>query len=124
MFWNYPMKSFKQYIKESYTEESDSTFQNGKDIYQLNKIFRLSENIKPIKMQISDLSWILKYTNVDPKRVKDADISVPILIWKDKGQWVTVDGAHRLKKAMDERKNFIPVKVLNNNLMQKALISH
>jgi hypothetical protein len=116
------MKSFKEYIKESYTEESDSTFQNGKDVYQLNKIFKLSENIKPIKMQISDLSWILKYTDVDPKRVKSADISVPILVWKYKGQWVTVDGAHRLKKAVNEHKDIIYVKVLNNNLMQKALI--
>lgn len=116
------MKSFKKYLIESYTEESDSTFQNGKDVYQLNKIFKLSEDIKPTTMAISDLSWILKYTDVDPKRVKSADISVPILVWKDKGQWITVDGAHRLKKAMDEQKDIISVKVLDNDLMQKALI--
>lgn len=117
------MKSFKEYLLETYSEESDSTFQNGNDVYQLNIIFKLSEDIKPIAMKTNDLSWILKYTDVDSKRVKSADISVPILVWKNKGQWVTVDGAHRLKKAMNEHKDIIHVKVLNDTLMQKALIS-
>ena len=116
------MKSFKQYFIESYTEESDSTFQNGKDVYQLNKIFKLSEDIKPSTMPISNLSWILKYTDTDPKRVKSADITVPILVWKDKGQWITVDGAHRLKKAISENKDTILVKILDNTLMNEALM--
>ena len=116
------MKTFKDYILEFYKEEKNSTFQNGKDVYQLNKIFELSEKIKPIKMAIDKLSWILKYIDVR-KRVELANIKIPILVWKDKGQWIVVDGAHRLKKAISLGKDEILVKVLSNDLMKKSLIS-
>lgn len=115
------MKSFKQYLIEFYKEEKNSTFQNGDDVYNLNKIFELSDKIKSVNMRTDKLSWILKYIDIR-KRLEFPNIKIPILVWKDKGEWIVVDGAHRLKREISLGKDMIPVKILTNDIMKKALV--
>jgi hypothetical protein len=51
--------SFSQYLKEhTYQEEIASTFSDDGETYDLNKIFRLTQNT-PIKtLKVSELDWI------------------------------------------------------------------
>lgn len=118
------MKSFKQYLSEAeqYTEKQDSTFQNGKDVYRLNKLFKLSDEIKSVSMPISRLAWILEYSTIYSDRLKSADIAIPLLVWKSEGEWIVVDGIHRLTKAIALSKDEILVKVLDDSIMEQAKI--
>ena len=99
-------------FKYIYQEEDSSTFIHNNMEYDLNKLLLISNNIPIEKIKTSELSWILKHTTVDKKRVRKSDTSFPLLITFDKveNKWVVLDGAHRLTKAVSENKKYLPVK--------------
>jgi len=47
------------------------------------------------------------------QRVKDADLSYPILVIFNKGRWVVLDGIHRLVKAYMSKDPVIRVRILS-----------
>lgn len=109
---------------ELYQEEKGSNFtHDGKD-YDLNKILRLVDKQEPIKVKVKDLEWEIEeeLSASDDERVEDADLKAPILITKWKDQIVTVDGYHRLIKAVRSDVKELPAKEVSKDQLKQALI--
>lgn len=99
--------------KSEYKEGLDSTFTHNGKIYRVDDLLSATENIKSTKMNVGQLDWILEETEVDPKRVAAADLSVPIIVVDTKEWgWVVLDGVHRLSLAKYLDNNFIKVKII------------
>ena len=110
----------------SYQEQHDSTFSsNGKE-YRLNVIFEMTKNQKPMEMDIDLFTWILPYTTVQESRVTTADLKAPILVFfdPDDKRWIVIDGAHRLTKAVRQKEKTILCKIVNQTMLDKALIKN
>ena len=59
--------------------------------------------------RIKDLSW-------DDHRVTEADLSCPIIVAKKNGRYTRIlDGHHRRRKALDQKKSFICAKILRTS---------
>ncbi len=109
---------------EVYQEENSFFSSNGSD-YDLNIVFKLTDNLPVSQIEISKLIWVLKYIkNVDNDRVNKADLSIPILIWKSKGKEIVVDGLHRLLKAYNANIKYISYKRVTDKIMNEALIKN
>jgi len=113
-------------LTSDYREGKGSTATSEGHEYQLDILFELTWDRKPTIKNVSDLDWILEYTEIDEERVKNADLGVPILIyWSDALQhWVTLDGAHRLTKAKREHKHGIGCRIVDEDMLAKARIDH
>lgn len=107
-----------------YREEDDSTFESNGKVYNLNKLFQQTDNVKVIIYPVSKLKWVLKYCEPDPQRVAAADIEAPLLIAEMDKRIVVVDGLHRLTKAVQLNINTLPVKILTSKMLENALIEH
>lgn len=111
-------------MTKPYVEEDDSTFTHCGNKYNLNSLLLLTQNNEVIEFPISDLKWVLKFTKIDPKRVLTANLDVPILV-VDEPRYglVTVDGAHRLFKAVKQSKTHIKGRLVSEEQLLKALIN-
>lgn len=107
-----------------YQEKPDSTVTSNGKLYSLNVLFKGVVKQKIIQMKVSDLKWILQYTQTDADRVNNADLSKPILVYHDleKGYWVTLDGGHRLTKAVRDKQTSLPAYVVDQSLLDSALL--
>ncbi len=109
---------------EIYQENKDSTATHNKKLYNLNILFKLAHDRTPIQILIDELVWVLPYTTTFKKRVDDADLTKPILVFKDPKYGLTViDGAHRLTKAHGLGNKYMLAIMLTDKHMQKALIN-
>lgn len=113
---------------ELYQEEKDSTVTHAGIEYSVNKLLADSEDSEVSDIEVSKLEWIIDGDKpVDSQgntltRMKDADITKPILITKWKGKWVVLDGIHRLLKAKDEKIATLPCKKINAADLDSAAI--
>lgn len=120
---------YKDKIKKLYEgilleySEKDSVFQDGKDRYDLNKIFKSTAYTRVDSVKLSDITWCLSGQNLSQVRVKRADTSVPILVTRKNGKILIVDGAHRTKKAQQNKNVCINAKFVTSDQMKKALIT-
>lgn len=120
------MVSFKQYLYEMWNEPDDSTFTDAGNQYDLNGLLSATLG-KPIQqIPISKLTWILKWVNTNSKedfeRIKDADLSTPILIVQHGSKLVVVDGIHRLIKVQKENKSTIKTILVSPELLDRYKI--
>lgn len=109
-----------------YTEGTDSTVTHDGQLYQLDKIFKMTHDSDVIEIDVTKLAWIVEqHKNKDPdfiKRMNAADTKVPIVVTPWAGQWMVIDGFHRLAKAIHEGKKTIKAKVIREKDLKKALI--
>ena len=106
-------------------QEKDSTFTHEGKEHNLNKLFILSKDIKPIPINISDLIWIITdpLTNEDKKRIKSLiDPEVPILVTKYKDKLAVIDGYHRLLRSRDLNHKTIEGKIIPKEMLDKTLM--
>lgn len=86
-------------------------------------MFRLTHGRKIVNVEVSKLIWVLPYTQVDQTRLKQADVTKPILVYDDKKYGLTaIDGAHRLVKAVNSGMKQIPAVMLTDMDMRQAEI--
>jgi hypothetical protein len=106
-----------------YQEAKDSTVTHDGKVYSLNVLFKLTAD-RPIKQyKTNELSWVLKYTSVNPQRIDKADLTIPILVVDDpRHGLVAIDGAHRLTKAVREHVRVLPGREVTQSDLSKALI--
>jgi len=112
------IKTFEMY------HEYDSTFTHNNNEYDLNTIFDISENYLPVTLKVSDLEWILEFTDIDNDRLEKADYTIPILVSILDGRFVVIDGIHRLKKAINEEIIELQCKLLSDTDLNKSLIEN
>lgn len=103
-------------------QEEGSTFSHQGKEYDLNTLFRLTQDRKPVKLELSKLTWILEYGEPDEDRVKAADTSVPILVVHSGNTYYEIDGFHRLTKAKREGLKTIPVILITDAELATAEI--
>ena len=112
---------------ELYKEGPESTVNSNDKTYSVDDLIKQSKDNMIIKFNVDDLDWILKVTDVDESRVKEADLSAPILVYNDisqknKQQLVVLDGAHRLTKAKRNNLETIKCKLLSDYQIKLAEI--
>lgn len=99
---------------ESYKEGERSTVTHNGVEYKLDPIFELTHDRSVSDVDLNKLTWILKYSDLDPKRVAAADTSVPVIVVRDHSAghtgMVVIDGIHRLAKAEKEGLKTIPAR--------------
>lgn len=110
------MITFKQYANvklNEYREEKGGTFTHDGQEYDLNALFKLTAREPLAFFKVKDLKWILPHTDIDSERMVKADISAPILVTEYKNKWVVVDGAHRLARAVNDKIEELPGRVVS-----------
>lgn len=106
-------------------QEQGSLFESNSNVYNLNYIFKAVENEPVEYIDISELTWVLKHIDgVDPERVKNADLTVPILVVKYRNKELVVDGLHRLIKATQSRMKKLPYKRVSKEIFEASRIKH
>lgn len=119
------------HILEAY-QEQDSTFESDGKLYDLNKLFQDTEHAPVAYFKIEDLLWVFDGQDInyeeeteDASRVEQADLTIPILVtaYKD-SSWLVVDGLHRLVKALREKKEYLPGRVLSEESMNRARLGN
>jgi hypothetical protein len=119
------LKLRKKYMKqqgvaEGSYKEGGSITHDGVE-YDFDKVLAMAET-KPTKQcSVSKLAWVLAYDEPDTTRLKNADISVPVVITKsNNGKLTVIDGLHRLAKAVDSNIKSLPVKYITSGELQSA----
>jgi hypothetical protein len=57
----------------------------------------------------------------DSDRVARADYTVPVLVYKlNDGKWVTLDGYHRVAKAIADNQKDISVKIIGDDILNRC----
>ena len=109
-------------FKDEDYSEYKSTFIHNDVEYNLNKLLELVENVKSEKTEVKLLEWVLEYSDIDKKRVKEADINIPIIITNSNNKLVVLDGAHRLSKAIEEGNEYILTKFVDEEKLKRCKI--
>ncbi len=106
-----------------YQEEPDSTVTHNDNEYNLNKLFQLTHN-KPIQyLNVDKLKWILKYSDNDIERINKADYKYPLLVTVENGEYIVLDGLHRLQKGINDGIKELPVIFVNKDELEQSLVS-
>lgn len=112
-----------QQSQQPYQEDAGSTFTHAGNTYDLNKLLQLTHSQKPQEFKVSDLAWVLSHDAPTFARVKTADLRAPILVYNDpKHGLTTVDGLHRLAKALVTDVPMLPGKLVTNQQLSQCLI--
>lgn len=104
-----------------YQEGFDSTAtHNGKE-YRLDVLFNLTQKRPVVTVDVSKLSWVLEYTDLNIDRVMQSNTDVPVLVYNDSEYgYSVIDGAHRLTKAVKLGLKTLPAIMLTDEDMRKA----
>jgi len=106
--------------KAVYTEGPDSTFTHMGTMYSVDQLLSLTRDLEVTQLSLDKLKWMVE-EDFDIKRVRAADTSVPVLVYRlPNRNWVTLDGYHRVVKAirLDKLKS-IPAKIVTDKLFQQ-----
>lgn len=90
--------------------------------FAINDIFEIASDKPVTELPITSLSWIFKYDKPRAGRVAKADVDVPVIVFKDNGQWILADGLHRTARAQQLGKKNIKVKVISLGELMRAKI--
>lgn len=105
-------------------QEFESYYSSNGVKYDLNIIWKAVYK-DPIKeIEVSKLKWILKYSDTkDKQRVKNADLSTPLLVIEQNRRPVVVDGAHRLAKAVASNVLFLPYWAVSKAVLDSSKVN-
>lgn len=108
---------------EVYQEEEGGYFESDGKQYDLNHMWRALKNAPVEKIHVSKLTWVLEWVDgLDEARVERADLDAPLLVTLYKGHELTVDGIHRLAKAVKHGVKTLNFQRVSKKLMDEAEI--
>lgn len=114
--------------KLGYSEGHESTFSHAGSKYSVDKAISQVAKQPIVDVLVKDLKWVFdeeeSNTTTDPDRVQKADLQHPIILAKWNGKLVPVDGAHRLKKAINEGKTHIKAKMITPEQLEAAKLKN
>lgn len=94
----------------SYSEGPDSTFTHNGITRKVDSLIEVAKDKPTKQVSVGSLDWILAHTDVNPTRVREADLGIPIILSNFKGKLAVIDGAHRLTRAKQEGIEKLPTK--------------
>ena len=112
----------KHLLERSITRNS---FTHDDREYNLTKLNRIIKHNDIKKFRVNKLTWIFKHDDPftdEPKRIKTANIKVPIIVTKWRHKLVVLDGLHRLCKADIMGLNHLPGRLVTPEQLKKCLI--
>jgi hypothetical protein len=80
----------------------------------------LTEKQPLVYVKVKDLKWILPKTPEDNDRTTRTNLKAPILITEWNYKWVTVDGFHRVQKAVNENVEELPARIVSSIQLASA----
>lgn len=102
-------------VPRPYTEEG--TFTHDGEDFDLAATLEASNGNELQDWDVEELKWVLEHDTSwkdNPDRVEKADLSAPVLVADDKeGRKTTVDGLHRLAKAVNTKTATLPGRQAN-----------
>ena len=109
-----------QDLSELYNEPVDSTVSDNGSEYDLNGLLSATLGMQVQEIPLSVLTWIFQWDdpNQEPERVESADINAPLLVTKENGKLVVLDGLHRLAKAKRENRPTVKVIFVSSDILQ------
>lgn len=113
--------TFKR-LNEVYQEAGNSTFSQDSAVYDLNKLFAITDQYPVTQIAVAELAWILREAQPDPIRVNKANYTVPVLVTMWQGHAVVVDGLHRVAKAYRDGIVRIPCKMVPTPVLGQCLM--
>lgn len=108
-------------IRELYQEGPTSTLTHDGNEYSVDKLLQLTANVKVTNIAVDKLSWCIP-NNLDADRVESADIQIPIIVTSYGDKLVVLDGAHRVKQALNSNVSTIPSKYILPTILATARI--
>jgi hypothetical protein len=102
-----------------YREEDDSAFTHDGEMYNLNCALVEADRHPIERVAVADLRWIMEHPDGceppdDDERIARADLTTPLLLVRWEGLLATVDGAHRLARALREHVTELPCRTLTS----------
>jgi len=107
-------------LYEIYREGKHSTFTHDGVKYSVDRLIRLTKDTETETVDISKLKWIIPVSSLEQKRVAKADLKYPIIVIKWHDKIVTLDGAHRVAKAVKQGKEKMQVKFATKSILDKC----
>ena len=107
-----------------YSEGSGSTYTHMGVTRSVDSLLALAARSTPKQVSVNKLSWVLDHTTIDPARVAAADYTVPVVVTRmADGELVVLDGAHRLAAAMRDGKTTIPMRLVDEHMLDAKIPS-
>jgi hypothetical protein len=112
----------KRVLQENY---KNTSWTDGDTTITISDVEEFLKDVKVINIPIKDIEHLsINRNKVDDdtiKRVMRSDLSYPIIIIKNGGEYTSVlDGNHRLQKAINTNVEYIQAKVLDLNKSPKV----
>lgn len=88
--------------------------------YSVDRLLQLTKSLPVVQFPTEKLGWMID-DDYNVKRMREADTSVPVLVYQlTEGAWVTMDGYHRVIKAIYvERRKSIPAKIVTEQIFKQ-----
>jgi len=86
--------------------------ESGECEITISEVLDLLKDEPVVNIKLEDLVHI-KDLSLHDDRVADADLSCPIIVTEKDGRYIAIlDGHHRRRKALDQKRTFICAKIL------------
>jgi hypothetical protein len=87
--------------------------------YSVDRLLAVTRNAPIVDFPLDRVTWMID-DDYDLKRMQAADTSVPICVTQlPTGEWVTMDGYHRVIKACYvEKRKTIPAKIVTQQMLK------
>ena len=99
-----------------YQEEEESSITHLGFTYRLNPLLRIADGLPTDYLHVSEMQWLFhpaRIKRMDQERIARADLKAPLLVLRFGNRIYVLDGAHRMARAIEERRYMLPCKVLS-----------
>lgn len=103
-----------------YTESGSVYVNEGKE-YDLNLVFRVAHSKREQLVDIKDVLWCLQGGTFLEERIASVDVSFPVILTFYGGNYLVVDGAHRVKKLERQGVSKIKCKIISSPEFERCL---
>lgn len=89
-----------QLVSEEYSEGKGSTFTHQGKCFLVDDLLALAKSKSTIDFDLAKLQWMTDQPS-DADRVANANTNIPVIVIEyEPNKWVTLDGFHRVCKAI------------------------
>lgn len=117
-------KTFKEFITTAKCAVSPMSLINHNGIlYKLDRIFELSIDLPVTNMPLDGLRWMRDAYPGSPDDIdkeNKADLSVPIIVTPQNGEYIIIDGMHRVAKALKNGETTIKTRIIFHDILVQS----
>ncbi len=89
----------------------------GATIATIHEVLSMLESEPIVPIKTDKLKHFLSNIELESHRIETADTSYPIIVVEENGRFQYIlDGNHRLQRALNDNKTYLPAKILRGGL--------